>query len=145
MIFEGRKQQDCSWMKSTFNFQLGGNNYGISWIRHAEPFTNMTGSSGRISSSISSSSSSSMIFAIVSNTKLDLPIHTTYSVPSLIKQVTYVPQQFMKGHCKALWVATRLLYFKIETYSHIHIILTVTYWEVTLCQLVNSYWHFEKL
>jgi hypothetical protein len=65
-------------MKSTFNFQLGGNNYGISGIRHAEPFTNTTGSSGRISSS-------STIFAIVSNTKLDLPIHTAYSVPSLYK------------------------------------------------------------
>jgi len=65
-------------MTSTFNFQLGSNNYGNSGIRYAEPFTNMTGTSGKISSS-------STIFAIVSNTKLDLPIHTTYSVPSLYK------------------------------------------------------------
>jgi hypothetical protein len=75
---------------------LGGNNYGISGIRHAESFTNMTGSSGRISSS-------STIFSIVSNTKLDLLIHTTYSVHfPFTKYVTYMPQQFTKGHCEAL-------------------------------------------
>jgi hypothetical protein len=32
------------------------------------------------------------------------------------KYVTYMPQQFTKGHCEALWVATWLLYFNIEVY-----------------------------
>jgi len=77
-------------MKSTFNFQLGSNNYGISGIRHAEPFTNMTGSSGRISSS-------STILAIVSNTKLNLPIPTTYSVPSLYKTCYICATTVSKG------------------------------------------------